>query len=68
LDAVAVARARSWQYPWVVDLDIRAYFDAIPWDKLMAAVHTYLDWDTRWIGLYVQRWLQARWCDLTEPR
>jgi group II intron reverse transcriptase/maturase len=59
LDAVATARTRSWKYPWVIDLDIRGYFDAIPWDKLMAAVNTYLDWDTRWIGLYVQRWLAA---------
>jgi len=56
LDAVAVARKRSWKHPWVIDLDIRGYFDS---NKLLAAVDTYLDWETRWVGLYVERWLKA---------
>ncbi len=59
LGAVAAARQRSWKYSWAIDLDIRGYFDSIPWDKLMAAVNTYLDPETRWIGLYVERWIAA---------
>ncbi|WP_232303511.1 group II intron reverse transcriptase/maturase [Pseudofrankia sp. DC12] len=59
LDAVAAARTRCWKNDWVIDLDIRAFFDSVPWDKLMAAVHRHLDWDTRWVGLYVERWLRA---------
>ena len=59
LDAVAVTRQRCWKNDWVIDLDIRAFFDSVPWDKLMAAVNKHLDWETRWVGLYVERWLKA---------
>jgi len=57
LDAVAVCRQRCWKTSWVIDLDIRAFFDSVSWDLVMKAVahHT----DQRWILLYVQRWLQA---------
>jgi RNA-directed DNA polymerase len=56
-DAVGVARRRCWDYPGVVDLDIKGFFDTIPHDKLLAAVDRHLDWDLRWVGLYVRRWL-----------
>src|SRR4051812_43581748 len=29
-DAVETARRRCWQYDWVIDLDIRAFFDTVP--------------------------------------
>ena len=29
LDAVGVARERCWRYAWVLDLDIKSYFDRI---------------------------------------
>src|SRR5439155_11091313 len=32
LDAVAACRERCWKYSWVVDLDIREFFDSVPWD------------------------------------
>src|SRR5580658_7897556 len=31
-DALAVARKRCWQHDWVIDLDIRAFFDSVPHD------------------------------------
>ena len=42
---------------WVLDLDVRAFFDSVPHDLLMKAVahHT----DERWVLLYIQRWLKA---------
>ena len=57
LDAVGVCRQRCWRSDWVIDMDIRAFFDTVPWDLVCKAVahHT----DQRWILLYVQRWLQA---------
>jgi hypothetical protein len=30
LDAVAVCREQGWKNDWVVDLDIRAFFDSVP--------------------------------------
>lgn len=57
LDAVGTCRKRCWRADWVIDLDIRAFFDTVPWDLVLKAVahHT----DQQWILLYVQRWLQA---------
>lgn len=57
LDAVARCRERCWKSDWVIDLDIRAFFDSIPWDLVLKAVskHTEL----KWVLLYVGRWLQA---------
>ena len=57
LDAVGVARKRCWQFDWVIDLDIKAFFDSIPHDLIERAVahHT----DLGWVRLYVGRWLRA---------
>jgi RNA-directed DNA polymerase len=57
LDAVAACRQRCWSADWVIDMDIRAFFDTVPWDLVLKAVahHT----DQKWILLYVQRWLEA---------
>lgn len=57
LDAVAAARKRCWDFDWVIDLDIRGFFDAIPHDLVERAVahHT----DLAWVRLYVGRWLRA---------
>ena len=54
---MAVARKRCWNKDWVLDLDVRAFFDSVPHDLLMRAVahHT----DERWVLLYIERWLKA---------
>jgi RNA-directed DNA polymerase len=56
-EAVAVARKRCWQYPWVLDLDIKGMFDHIDHELMMKAVGRYTD--IRWIKLYIERWLKA---------
>jgi len=56
-DALAVARQRCWRNDWVLDLDIRSFFDSIDTDKLMVAVRKHTD--CRWALLYIQRWLKA---------
>ena len=57
LDAVGACRQRCWRADWVVDLDIKAFFDSVPWDLILKAVEHHTD--QRWILLYVRRWLQA---------
>src|ERR1039457_7069144 len=31
LQAVATARRRCWENDWIIDMDIRAFFDTVPW-------------------------------------
>ena len=57
LDAVAACRERCWKSDWVVDLDIRAFFDTIPHHLLLKAVAKHTD--HRWVLLYIERWLKA---------
>ncbi len=56
-DALAATRKRCWKQDWVLDLDVRAFFDSVPHDLLLKAVahHT----QERWVLLYIERWLTA---------
>ena len=57
LDAVGMARKRCWDADWVIDLDIKAFFDSLDWGLVERAVahHT----DIPWLRLYIARWLCA---------
>ena len=57
LDAVGVCRERCWREDWVLDMDIRAFFDSVPHDLVLKAVAHHSD--QRWLLLYVERWLKA---------
>jgi RNA-directed DNA polymerase len=57
LDAVGVCRERCWKFDWLIDLDLRAFFDSIDHDLMLKAVSKHTD--LRWVLLYVKRWLEA---------
>lgn len=57
IDAVGVARKRCWEFDWVIDLDIKGFFDSIPHDLVERAVARHTD--LPWVRLYVARWLRA---------
>jgi RNA-directed DNA polymerase len=57
VEAVGVARRRCWNYDWVVDLDIKGFFDNLNHDLVMRAVRKHTD--CKWILLYIERWLKA---------
>ena len=57
MDAVQVCRERCWKYNWVLDLDIKGFFDNIPHDLLMKAVERHTN--CKWHLLYIKRWLEA---------
>ena len=59
LDAVGRCRERCWARDWVIDLDIRKFFDSVPWDLMVRAVQANVTHEQRWIVLYVRRWLAA---------
>jgi RNA-directed DNA polymerase len=57
LDAVGSARQRCWRYAWVIDLDIRGFFDNLDHELVLRAVRKYTQ--CSWILLYLRRWLEA---------
>jgi hypothetical protein len=57
IDAVRTARQRCWRYDWVLDLDIKAFFDSLDWELLLRALRRHTD--CAWVLLYVERWLEA---------
>jgi RNA-directed DNA polymerase len=56
-DALRACRQRCWRYDWVLDLDLKSFFDSLDHALVLKAVahHT----DLRWLLLYVERWLKA---------
>ena len=57
LDAVAKCRERCWRNDWVIDLDVRAFFDSVDHSRMLKAVQRHTG--ARWVLLYVARWLKA---------
>ena len=56
-DALTVARQRCWRADWVLDVDIKGFFDNIDHELLMRAVRKHTD--CKWVVLYIERWLTA---------
>jgi len=57
VEAVGVARERCMRHGWVLDLDIRRFFDNLDHELMMRAVRKHTD--SKWILLYIERWLKA---------
>jgi RNA-directed DNA polymerase len=55
--ALATARQRCWKYNWVIDIDVRAFFDNLDHELTMKAVRHHTD--EKWVILYIDRWLKA---------
>ena len=52
-----VARERCWRNDWVIDMDIKGFFDNIDHELIMKAVKKHTD--KKWVILYVERWLKS---------
>jgi len=55
--AVEQVKQRCWQRGWVLDMDIKGFFDAIDHELLMRAVEKHVP--ESWHRLYIRRWLEA---------
>jgi len=55
--AIARVRENCWKQDWVIDLDIKGFFDNIDHNKLMLAVEKHVS--ENWVLLYIKRWLEA---------
>jgi len=57
IQAVGVARQRCWHNDWVVDLDIKGFFDNLDHEQLMKLLEKHTG--CKWLRLYIGRWLKA---------
>jgi RNA-directed DNA polymerase len=57
--ALARCRQRCWKKDWVIDCDVRNFFDSVDHDRMVKAVAANTTSDQRWVVLYVKRWLKA---------
>ena len=57
IDAVRQARQRCWRYDWVLDIDVKGYFDSIDWELMLKAVRHHTN--CPWVLLYIERWVKA---------
>jgi len=55
--AVDKCRLRCYKQAWVIDLDIKGFFDNLNHDLLLKALEKHTD--QQWITMYVKRWLEA---------
>ena len=57
IDAIRTARERCWRSDWVLDIDIKGFFDNIDHALLLKAIRRHTD--CVWAVLYIERWLKA---------
>jgi retron-type reverse transcriptase len=57
VDAIRVARQRCWRANWVLDIDIKGFFDSIDHELLLRAVRKHTE--CAWVVLYIERWLKV---------
>jgi len=55
--AIEMAYKRCYKYSWVIDLDIKGFFDNIDHELMMKALSRYTQ--EKWVLMYVGRWLKA---------
>ena len=56
-DAIEQARKNCWQYAWVIDMDIKGFFDTIDHGLMIRSLRHFTD--AKHIITYVKRWLKA---------
>lgn len=56
-DALEKARKLCWRYDWVIDLDIKGFFDNLDHDLIMKVVGIHTK--CKWILMYIERWLKV---------
>jgi group II intron reverse transcriptase/maturase len=57
-DALQQARKNCWEYAWVIDMDIKGFFDNIDHELVMKALDAVTG--AKWVKMYCLRWMEAR--------
>lgn len=56
-DALAQCQGNCRYYAWVIDVDIKGFFDNISHEIMMRLLHQHTQ--EKWVLMYVERWLKA---------
>jgi group II intron reverse transcriptase/maturase len=56
-DAVEEVKQNTRLYAWVLDMDIKAFFDEVSHELLMKAIDCHVE--EKWVKLYIKRWLET---------
>jgi RNA-directed DNA polymerase len=56
-DALAQCRANCFKFAWVVDVDIKGFFDNISHEIMLQMLRQHTE--EKWVLMYVERWLKA---------
>jgi group II intron reverse transcriptase/maturase len=55
--AVSAVQENVRQYAWVIDMDIKSFFDEVDHELLMKAVERHVP--ETWVKMYIRRWLES---------
>ena len=56
-DAVTEVEQNIRKYAWVIDMDIKSFFDEVNHDLLMKALEVHVS--ESWVKMYIKRWLES---------
>lgn len=55
--AIEAVQENVRQYAWVIDMDIKSYFDEVDHELLLKAIDRHVE--EKWVKMYIVRWLEA---------
>lgn len=55
--AVESVRANVREYAWVIDMDIKSFFDEVDHELLLKALDCHVE--EKWVKMYIKRWLEV---------
>ena len=55
--AIEQVRQNVWKFGWVIDMDIKGFFDEVSHDLLMKALDKLVP--ENWVKMYIVRWLES---------
>jgi RNA-directed DNA polymerase len=55
--ALDQVRQNTWKKDWLIDMDIKGFFDEVSHELLMKALDKHVE--EKWVKTYIKRWLEA---------
>jgi len=56
-DAIEAVRNNVRHYTWVIDMDIKSFFDEVNHELLLKALDCHVE--EKWVKMYIKRWLEV---------